>query len=71
MKNGNEIMKITGITYRQLCFLVHEDVLVPVVKRNTPRTDLFDEKDVEVLVSDKERFRNNVLALEIERELLM
>lgn len=61
-------MKITGINYKQLCYLIFEEILIPKVKRNSPMSDLFNEEDVKVLMKNKKVFKNNLLALEIEKE---
>lgn len=68
MITGKEILKVLNINRDQLDYLVFYDVLIPVIKRNTILSDLFDEKDVELFLSDKEIFKNNLLALQIEKE---
>jgi hypothetical protein len=68
MINGNEIMKLIGINHQQLSYLIHIDILIPAEKRNSPRSDLFNEEDVRMLTKNKKTFRNNLLALEIEKE---
>jgi len=61
-------MKLIGINHQQLSYLIHSDILIPAEKRNSPRSDLFLEEDVRVLTKNKKIFRNNLLALEIEKE---
>ncbi len=61
-------MKLIGINHQHLSYLIHSDILIPAEKRNSPRSDLFLEEDVRVLTKNKKIFRNNLLALEIEKE---
>ena len=61
-------MKLIGINHEQLSYLIHSDILIPIEKRNSPRSHLFNEEDVRVLTKNKKTFRNNLLALEIEKE---
>ena len=68
MITGTQIMLLLKINYKQLCYLVDDDLLIPVLKKNSPRSNEYNEKDVEILCKNKKRFKNNLLALEIENE---
>lgn len=68
MINGSEIIKLLNINRQQLNYLVFNDFIIPKIKRNSVLSDLFDEKDIEILTNNKRKFRNNLLALEIENE---
>ncbi len=68
MINGSEIIKLLNINRQQLNYLVFNDFIIPKIKRNSVLSDLFDEKDIEIFTNNKRKFRNNLLALEIENE---
>ena len=68
MINGSEIIKLLNINRQQLNYLVFNYFIIPKIKRNSVLSDLFDEKDIEIFTNNKRKFRNNLLALEIENE---